>query len=454
MSIGKETKSARVAAMPKQAEETEIRKRWSWVEPCVWTDRMLTALEQGVKGRVWFSLSDKVYKTENLIAAYEKVRKNDGAGGVDHVTVEGFSRHQSAELEKLEQQIKSGEYVPQAIRRTYIPKPGSNEKRPLGIPTIRDRIVQAAVVQVIEPIFEKSFADCSYGFRPGRGCKDALRVVEKQLKEGKLYIVDADIKGYFDNIPQERLMSKVREQIADERVLKLIEQFLHQKVMEELRGWTPEKGTPQGGVISPILANIYLNDLDHQMIKAGYKMVRYADDFIVMCSTEQQAEDALQRIRVWMEEAQLALHPTKTRICNMTNIGESFEFLGYKFYHTKQGRIVPLARKKSIAKLYESIRRKTKRGCSGTIGEISKSVNRSLKGWFEYFKHCRPSVFEPIDSWVRMRLRSILLTRDKKSTKYGKNRDCHTRWPNSYFEATGLFSLIQARVAVCQSAQR
>lgn len=271
-----EERPARVPEMAKQAGEAQ--GRWSWVETSVWTERMLTALEEGVKGGKWFSLIDKVSSKANLRASFEKVKANKGSAGVDHVTIEMFEVHMEENLEKLSRELISGDYQPQAIRRVWIPKAGSKEKRPLGIPTVRDRVVQGALRHVIEPIFEAEFASESYGFRPGRGAKDALRRVWEWLTEGYTYVVDADLESYYDTIPQEQLLKRVAEQVADGKVLELIGKYLRQEVMESAKRWTPERGTPQGAVLSPLLSNIYLNNLDHLMAEKGYRMVRYADD--------------------------------------------------------------------------------------------------------------------------------------------------------------------------------
>ena len=228
----------------------EIRARWAWVEAEVWTERMLTALEQGVIGGKWFSLMDKVYALPNLRQAFARVKANDGAPGVDPVTVEEFERHLEANLENLSRTLQDGSYRPQAIRREWIDKPGSPEKRPLGIPTVRDRVVQAALRAVLEPIFERDFAAQSYGFRPNRGCKDALRRVDALLQAGYNWVVDADLKSYFDTIPHDGLLHQVKAKVSDGKVLGLLQAFLTQKVMETAEGWTPEEGTPQGAVIT------------------------------------------------------------------------------------------------------------------------------------------------------------------------------------------------------------
>ena len=260
----------------------EIYARWAWVEPEVWTERMLTALETGMKGNQWFSLIDKVYRLETLAIGWEHVRSNAGGSGVDHMTVERFAKDCPRGLLALQEQLRQGVYQPSPVKRCWIPKPGTNQKRPLGIPTVRDRIVQTALRVVLEPIFEHRFATHSYGFRPGRGCKDALRRVQQLLDEGCTWIVDADLKSYFDTIPHRRLMARVGERIADGRILALIQSYLEQGVLDGLGAYEAgEYGTPQGAVISPLLANVYLDPLDHLMAEHGLQMVRYADDFVL-----------------------------------------------------------------------------------------------------------------------------------------------------------------------------
>jgi RNA-directed DNA polymerase len=265
-------------AVPWAQQGGNVRDRWSWVERGVWTERMLTALDKGVKGDVWFRLIDKVWSEGNLFSSYRKVAANSGAPGVDHVTVEEFGRNLESQLTRLATALHEGSYQPQLIRRTYIAKPGSNEQRPLGIPTVRDRVVQGALRHVLEPIFEKEFATHSYGFRPGHGCKDALRRVDNLLKQGYVYVVDVDLQSYFDTIPHDRLMDRVRARIADGRVLQLIDSFLKAGIMDGLEHWEPETGAPQGAVLSPLLSNIYLNPLDHLLAAQGFELTRYADD--------------------------------------------------------------------------------------------------------------------------------------------------------------------------------
>lgn len=425
----------------------EVRARWAWAEPSVWTDRMLTALERGVNGGVWFSLWDKVYSKRNLAAAFARVRANKGGPGVDRVTVEMFEQRLDSELPRLAEHLRTVEYKPQPVRRTWIPK-GDGKKRPLGVPTVRDRVVQTALRNVLEPIFEREFAEQSYGFRPERRAQDALRRVDALLRGGHRHVVDADIKGFFDCIPKDRLLDRVRERVADGRALGLVEQFLNQPVMEELSLWTPETGTPQGAVISPLLANIYLNPLDHLMVSHGFEMVRYADDFVVLCRTLEEAESALETIRRWMAEEGLTLHPEKTCLVSMDEDGNSFDFLGYRFKRHK-GRDYRFVRTKSLKKLRESVRRHTRRNNGHSLATIIDKVNPVLRGWFEYFKHCHRTEFPHIDGWVRMRLRSILRKR-RKGRGRGGGLD-HYRWPNVYFTERGLFNLTAARAEAVQS---
>lgn len=416
---------------------------------------MLTALEEGVKGGVWFSLIDKVASKRNLEAAAAKVIANRGGAGVDRVSVKQFQRRITEEVDKLHHSLKAGTYQPQAIRRVYIPKPGSTEKRPLGIPTVRDRVVQAALRNVLEPIFERTFAEHSYGFRPQRGCKDALRHVAKLLAEGHTWVVDADLKSYFDTISHERLMQRVREQVADSRVLKLIESFLHQAVLEELREWRPNEGTPQGAVVSPLLANIFLNPLDHAMAQGGFEIVRYADDFVVLCRTQAEAERALALIQEWTERAGLQLHPTKTKIVGI-DARNGIDFLGYHFRRSrrKPNKINRWPRTKSLKRVRESLRPHTRRTNGDSLSYIITKINPILRGWFEYYKHSTIlSDLRALDGWVRQRLRSILRKRRKRKGR-GRGAD-HQRWPNAYFAALGLFSVVTAHAqAVSQSSRR
>lgn len=423
----------------------DIRGRWPWVEPSTWTERMLTALEQGVKGGKWFSLIDKVTPESTLDAAFRQVAANRGAAGVDHVTVAMYEGHLEENLKRLSERLREGTYRPQAIRRHDIPKPGSQETRPLGIPTVQDRVVQTALRMVLEPIYEREFAEHSYGFRPGRGCKDALRRVDELLKAGSTYIIDADLKSYFDTIPHDRLLALIRQKVSDGRVLALIEAFLKQGVLDGLDAWTPTQGSPQGAVVSPLLSNIYLDPLDHLMARGGFAMVRYADDFLILCRSPEEAAAALAIVRRWTADAGLTLHPTKTRIVHAPE--EGFDFLGYRF---EGGRRRP--RTKSLEKLKDTIRARTRRTSGDSLKAIITAVNRTLRGWFEYFKQSHRWTFEPLDRWIRRRLRGLLR---RRLGLRGISRGADSfRWPNAFFAEQGLYSLSAAHALARQSSSR
>jgi len=421
---------AESAAMP----AGDLLLRWKWVERSVWTDRMLRALERGVKGGRWYSLMDKVWSESNLLSSWLAVAANNGAAGVDRQSIAAFRAHRAPELERLSQELRSDTYERQAARRVWIDKPGSKEKRPLGIPCVRDRVAEGAVRQVLEPIFEREFAEHSYGFRPGRSAQQAVARVEGLLKEGYIWIVDADLKSFFDSIPQEPMLGRVGERVSDRRLMELLRRSLRAGVMEEMGGWTPtEQGTPQGSVLSPLLANIYLNPLDHLMAQAGFQMTRYADDFVIQCRTRAEAEAALEKVRQWTAQAGLKLHPEKTRIVDATQRG-GFEFLGW---HFERGYQWP--REKSQAKLRETVRQLTPRNSGHSLRQIIQDLNRRLQGWREYFDHGVLNVHEDLDSMVRRRLRTLLL---KRRGKRGKPQGhVNHLWPNAYFDQLGLWRL-------------
>src|SRR6202046_5262706 len=276
----------------------EAARDFSWAEATVWTKRMLSALVNGVKGGKWYALMDKVFAPDTLAAAWTKVRSNKGAAGVDGQSIERFEARAGLYLAELSAALREGSYYPQAVKRVEIAK-GDGRTRPLGIPTVKDRIVQQAVRLVIEPIFESGFCDGSYGFRPERGCHDALREVDRWLKAGYTHVVDADLRSYFDTIPHDRLMARVEERISDGRVLDLIHGWTKADILKGLERWTPTVGSPQGAVISPLLANIYLTPLDRLMAEHGYPMVRYADDFVILTRSHAEAEAALALVGAW-----------------------------------------------------------------------------------------------------------------------------------------------------------
>jgi len=430
-----------------QTKPTEdVRSRWEWTEPNVWTNPMLATLEQNrVRGGKWHSLIDKVYKTGNLLSAYRKVAANKGAPGVDHVTIEDFTADLIRHIHKLETHLREGTYQPQRIRRVNIPKPGTNETRPLGIPTVRDRVAQGALRHVLEPILERQFAEHSYGFRPNRGCKDALRRVDLLVKQGYRYTVDVDLKSYFDTIPHDRLLDELRKYVADNRVLDLVSKFLKAEILDGKEHWEPKSGAPQGAVLSPMLSNLYLNDLDHLMSAAGVEMTRYADDLVIQCKTLAEAESALARVVAWTSERGLALHPTKTKIVDVEVDG--FEFLGYRFIKHRR-----FPRRKSMMKFKDTIRHKTRRTDGRSLEAIIVDLNVSLRGWYEYFKHSWKTTFPELDSFIRGRLRSVLRKRSGRKGR-GRGQD-HQRYPNVYFADHGLLSLATTHARECQSLKR
>ena len=439
------TKQQNAGSADEATQGGEAAPDFSWAEASVWTKRMLSALVNGVKGGKWYALVDKVFALATLKAAWTKVEANKGAAGVDGQSIERFAAKSDEYLAELSTALREGSYRPQAVKRVEIPK-GEGKTRPLGIPTVKDRIVQQAVRLVIEPIFEAGFQDGSYGFRPGRGCHDALREVDGLIKDGYTFVVDADLAGYFDSIPHDRLMARVAAKVSDGRVLDLIRGWLTADILKGLEKWTPTRGSPQGAVISPLLANIYLDPLDAFIAGRGYRMVRYADDFVILCRTREEAEAALEDVRAWVSGNGLALHPEKTHVGDCRQPGQGFEFLGYRFEAGKRH-----VRKKSLTKLKDAIRAKTKRTRGDSLACIVADLNRKLRGWFSYFKHAQHFIFERLDAFTRRRLRALLRKQEKRSSRLGRSQADHQRWPNAFFAKAGLFALHTAWLTARQS---
>jgi len=426
-----------------QGAETQGRD-WTWAEAAVWNERMLAALGNGVRGGKWFSLIDKVYRPQTLKAAWHKVKGNAGAAGVDGQSVKQFGWRAESYLAELEQALEAEEYQPEPIKRVEIPKAGG-KKRPLGIPAVKDRIVQTALKLVIEPIFECQFEESSYGFRPQRSAKDALREVDELIRQGYTHVVDADLESFFDTIPHAALMRQIEERISDGRVLELIGLFLSQDIIQGMKRWTPTGGTPQGAVVSPLLANIYLHPLDRQMKQQGYRMVRYADDFVVLCRTVQQAQAALEEVKSWVAQNGLRLNADKTHVGDCRQAGQGFEFLGYRFEAGQRW-----VRPKSFKALRERIRVKTQRTRGDSLAKIIGDLNPMLRGWFHYFKQAHPLVHEMTDGFIRRRLRALLRKQEKRPGR-GRCLDDHLRWSNAFFATQGLFTMITARELARQS---
>jgi RNA-directed DNA polymerase len=433
------------AVSEKARQGTEARNReWWWVEASIWTERMVSALGNGVAGGKWFSLVDKLTRLSTLEAAWRKVARNKGSAGVDGQSVERFALGATRYLTELHISLEEGSYRPQPVKRVEIPK-GDGRTRPLGIPAVKDRIVQTALKMVIEPIFEVQFRAGSYGFRPGRSCKDALREVDRLVKEGFSFVVDADLSSYFDTIPHERLMALVKGSISDGRVLALIESFLRQDIMKGMERWQPTSGTPQGAVVSPLLANLYLHPLDVLMEQSGRRMVRYADDFVILCRSEAEAKAALRDVQAWVTANGLTLHPDKTRIGDCRQPGQGFDFLGYRFEAGHR-----LVRKKSLKALRDKVRSRTRRSRGDSLERIIGDINPTLRGWHGYFQHATPTVFRAVDGFVRRRLRAILRKQEKRPG-FGRCEADHQRWPNAFFAAHGLFTLSATHAAARHS---
>lgn len=434
------------AAVPETAKQAPLIEPGNrdWIDRAIWTERMLAALEDGVKGNKWFSLIDKVYRAQTLASAWQQVKANKGAAGIDGQSIERFAANAERYLGELAEELKEGRYRAAPVRRVDIPKAGG-KTRPLGIPTVKDRIVQAAVKRVIEPIFEQEFLPMSYGFRPGRGCKDALREVDTWLKRGYTHVVDADFKSYFESIPHARLKERIEERISDGRLLELLAGWLRQDIVQGLEKWTPTRGTPQGAVISPLLANIYLHPLDVHLTRQGHAMVRYADDFVILCPTAQAAANALEQVKAWVEANGLSLHPDKTHVGDCRVEGQGFEFLGYRFEAGKRE-----VRKKSLTALKDKVRQLTRRTRGDSLGRIIAELNPMLRGWYGYFKHAQGRVFQTLDALIRRRLRA-LLRRQEKRPGFGRCHADHCRWPNAFFAEAGLFTMVEARRQASQS---
>jgi RNA-directed DNA polymerase len=433
-----------VQSIAKQGTETRDPLNWDWVETSVWTKRMLAALGNGVKGGKWFSLIDKVYDRVTLEAAWKRVAANKGAAGIDKVSVKRFKACKELYLTELENDLRKGLYQPEAVRRVYIPK-GKGQTRPLGIPTVKDRVVQAALKLVLEPIFEWEFLPVSFGFRPGLGCKDALRRVDSLIKQGYTWVLDADLKTYFDSIPHGQLLERVKEKISDGRVISLVESFLNQDIMDGMERWSPTAGSPQGAVLSPLLANLYLNPFDAIMTESGHKVVRYADDFVILCRSKAEVEAILIDVQEWTKANGLTLHPDKTHIGNCSEKDQGFEFLGYRFEAGNR-----CVRKKSLMALRDKIRQRTRRTRGVSVEQILGELNPSLKGWFGYFKHARSSTFRGVDGFVRRRLRAVLRKQNKRPGQ-GTAWSDKLRWSNKFFAERGLFTMHEAHISASQS---
>lgn len=407
------------------------------------------------------SLIDKVYQSQNLRLAWARVKANRGGGGVDRVSISAYEDNLDAELKDLRETLRGGAYKPRPVRRLYIPKPGQpNKRRPLGIPTIRDRVCQQALLNRLEPIFEPDMDDASFGFRRGRSTKDALTKVWREIQGGNEWIVDADLTNFFGTVDHEKLMSLIARRIADGRVLALIQQIITAGYQEEGKLFPTREGTPQGGVISPLLSNVLLTPFDKEMRRLGYDLTRYADDWVVTCRTRQEAERALNRATRILAKLGVMLNPDKTRI---VHVRKGFEFLGFKIKRgskplqlrpgmiktsVRKGSLYAYPTQKSIKRFMDRIRALTHRRVPGNEGWLVEDINPLLRGWGSYY--CKAHVrrlFNRLDRWI---IRRIWSHRHKR----WRNKGWKTLPEAKLYGEYGLVSLISLIPSIRPSRRR
>lgn len=381
-----------------------------------------------MKKRKWYSLIDKVWRADNLEKAIAMVARNAGAAGVDKQSIKDFLADKEKHLQEVSRLLREKRYQPRPVRMVEIPKDNGKVRR-LGIPSVRDRVVQQSLRLVLEPIFEAKFKDCSYGFRPNRNCHQAIAKVDEYIKAGNLWAVEVDIENFFDSIDHEMLIDQVAEEISDGSILKLIRAFLTSGVMKEGEFFEKTEGTPQGGVISPLLANIFLHPFDEALVQQNFNLVRYADDAIVLCSSEEEADRAMSAIISCLAKLKLRANLSKTKKVLLTDLGGT-EFLG--FLITAKYRF---PRTKAVNKFKEKVKRKTRRNAPVDLKELIANLNPVIRGWGGYFKIGNSyKTFERLDQWIRMRLRCFIEKRKSYNANY--------RLRNKWFEANGLISLL------------
>ena len=422
--------------------------------------RKLYVCAKKSKTRRFHALYDRIYRSDVLWKAWIRVRSNKGAAGVDEITLRSIEEQGVAQfLEGIQADLEAGRYRPSAVRRQYIDK-GDGKQRPLGIPTVRDRVAQMATKIIIEPIFEADFEPSSYGFRPKRSATEALEAIRKAGNQGYDFVVDADIKGYFDSIDQEKLMVLVGERISDRRALKLIRKWLKAGVMEDGTVRETLAGTPQGGVISPLLANIYLHLLDRLWAKKCGSLgvlIRYADDFVVMSPTESKAKEALRQIQFVTNKLGLVLHPEKTRMVNLGRGKESFVFLGCTI--RKKRSILRNPRRyytqrwpspKAMKRIRKRVHELTDSRHSGEdVKQVIAKLNPVLRGWGNYFRTGNADrKFNQLDTYVYERLSRWMVRRA------GQRKGRLEKWSHDRFVSMGLYRLRGTVKYPAQATQR
>ena len=396
----------RTSSLCERPERHRLRRLADWLNP--------------TGERKVHSLVDKIYQRKNLQVAWEKVKRNRGAGGIDGEDLDAFEAELEANLERLHRELKEGTYAPQPVLQRLIPKAGKpGQYRPLGIPTIYDRVCQQAMLNRLQPIFEPVFDEANLGYRTGRSTKDALSKIWQELEQGNEWVVDADLKDFFGSVDQDKLLVLVNQRVSDGRVLGLIKQILEAGCVAAGKRLATEEGVPQGGVISPLMSNILLTPFDREMRRKGYWVTRYADDWLVTCKSRQEAKAALAAAERILGRLAVTLHGEKTRIVHVRN---GFEFLGYKIKRgqrplrlsaekirsgVRHGGLYAFPRAKSIQHFKDQIRRRTRRKAPVSTQELIEQINPVIRGWGLYF--CKAHVrrlFNRLDRWIVRRIRS------------------------------------------------